>query len=237
MNENLKIEPWLINGWQSYGMFNEQPGIGLQVLWRPFGWLSVLGNQYFGADTLNTPTRKRVHTDDSVIVKYFEGEHSLLNKAAASLTTDLGCEWDGGVSCATQFFLGFMIYNRLWFLHDLFGLTVGGGAINNPGRYLVLLPPINGATAFSGTPYFTENPKNPFKAWDMQVTIDYMPRHFLTFRFEFNHRAASVPYFTGHGGVTPPGGNTGAPGSVVPGWSPDLVYTEDRFSLAMLVKL
>ena len=36
----------------------------------------------------------------------------------------------------------------------------------NPGRYLVLLPPINGATAFSGTPYFTENPGDQFKGWD-----------------------------------------------------------------------
>ncbi len=34
----------------------------------------------------------------------------------------------------------------------------GGGAITNPGRYLVLLPPIKGATAFSGSPYFTETP-------------------------------------------------------------------------------
>jgi hypothetical protein len=26
--EKLKIEPWLINGWQSYGRFNHRPGIG-----------------------------------------------------------------------------------------------------------------------------------------------------------------------------------------------------------------
>ena len=41
---------------------------------------------------------------------------------------------------------------------DAFTLTVGGGEITNPGRYLVLMPPINGATAASGTPYFSENP-------------------------------------------------------------------------------
>ena len=49
-----------------------------------------------------------------------------------------------------------MIYNRAWFARDLIGVTLGGGAMANPGRYLVLLPPINGATAVSGTPYFTE---------------------------------------------------------------------------------
>ncbi len=31
-NKNLKIEPWLINGWQSYGRFNNRPGLGFQIL-------------------------------------------------------------------------------------------------------------------------------------------------------------------------------------------------------------
>jgi hypothetical protein len=130
-----------------------------------------------------------------------------------------------------------MVYNRSWFHNDQFGLTLGGGAMSNPGRYLVLMPPINGATAFSGTPYFTENPGDQFKAWDVSATFDVMPNEFATFRFEFNHRAANVPYFAGLGGVTPPGGNTGALGSVVPDWSPDLRKTETRLNLALLVKM
>src|SRR5262245_56087746 len=36
-SDKLKIEPWLINGWQSYGKFNHAPGVGGQVLWRPNG--------------------------------------------------------------------------------------------------------------------------------------------------------------------------------------------------------
>src|SRR5262249_19738853 len=40
--EHLKIEPWVTNGWQSYGRFNNRPGLGFQILWRPNGWLSVL---------------------------------------------------------------------------------------------------------------------------------------------------------------------------------------------------
>jgi len=85
-----------------------------------------------------------------------------------------------------QSFLGFMVYNRLWFHKDSFGLTIGGGKINNPGRYLVLLPPINGATAASGTPYFTENPGDPYKAWDASGTFDWMPSQYITFRWEYN---------------------------------------------------
>jgi hypothetical protein len=101
----------------------------------------------------------------------------------------------------------------------------------------VLLPPINGATAFSGTPYFTENPGDQFKAWDTSITLDYMPDQYSTFRLEVNHREANVPYFAGPGGMTPPGGNTGPLGSVVPGFTPDLRKNETRLNLALLVKL
>jgi hypothetical protein len=253
----LKIEPWLINGWQSYGRFNNRLGVGGQILWRPNAWLSVVGNQYaLGADTLGVPGRIRYHTDDSVQVKYYDRPGAFLDRMAFTFTGDAGCEHGGNyvlgtaVACDTtgsklingvryfapkQSFLGFMAYNRWWFDKDLYAITIGGGKINNPGRYLVLLPPINGATAITGSPYFTENPGDPFKAWDMSLTFDYMPKQYVTFRSEYNHRAASVPYFSGPGGVTPPGGETGSPGVIVPGWAPDLVRDENRMTFAILV--
>jgi hypothetical protein len=236
-SDKLKIEPWLVNGWQSYGRFNSALGGGGQILWRPTGDWSIVSNNYYGKDTLNTPNRKRFHTDDSVSYKYYDAPEGSLSQGAVSLTIDGGCESGGGVSCSSQYFLGFMLYNRLWFAHDRFGLTVGGGAITNPGRYLVLMPPINGATAFSGTPYFTYNPGQEFKAWDAQVCGDYSPNRYVTFRLEYNYRHANVPYFAGSGGVTPPGGNQGLPGSNVPGWTPDLVNSESRMTLALLVRM
>ena len=236
-SDKLKIEPWIVNGWQSYGKFNSTPGIGLQVAWRPNGWLSLTANQYFGADTLGIPDRKRIHTDDSIQVKYLDDPKSFLSKAAFTVTVDAGCEFGGGVDCGDQYFLGFMAYNRFWFLKDQFAMTIGGGGITNPGRYLVLLPPINGATASSGTPYFSTSPGTDFKAWDGSLTFDWMPIQFFTFRVEYDHRHANVLYFSGQGGVTPPGGNQGAPGSTVPGWSPDLRHSEDRVTAAILVKI
>jgi len=261
--EHLKIEPWFTNGWQSYGRFNHRPGFGLQVLYRPNGWLSVLGNQYaFGEETLGVPGRVRYHTDDSVEIKYYDKPENFISKMAFSLTGDAGCEHGGGVSCyggskkgPKQSFLGFMLYNRTWFNRDKYALTLGGGKINNPGRYLVLIPPINGATAPSAainSPYFTENPGDPFKAWDASGTFDWMPSQYITFRWEFDHRAANVPYWSGSGGVTPPNGNNGNPtqfvcldGSSVPApascgtiglWTPDLKKIENRINLAILVK-
>lgn len=233
---HLKIEPWFINGWQSYGSANTRKGLGGQIKWTPRPWVNIISNNYgLGHDDLYIPNRGRIHTDNSIEVKYFDKPGQTLDKMAFSFTGDLGCEFGpstatlAGVSCfgdrkdalaqpsanfpqggidPKQSFIGYMLYNRMWFKKDTYGLTLGGGQINNPGRYLVLDPPINGETAPSAAinaPYFTGNPGDPFKAWDSSITFDYMPRQWLTFRWEYDYRHASVPYWTGHGGITPPG--------------------------------
>jgi Putative beta-barrel porin-2, OmpL-like. bbp2/Carboxypeptidase regulatory-like domain len=212
---HLKIEPWIINGWQSYASANSRKGLGGQIKWTPFPWLNIISNEYgLGHDDLYTPGRGRIHTDNSIEVKYYEHPDRKIDRMAFTFTGDLGCEFGAGVSCHNdshgnpkQSFIGYMLYNRMWFHKDLFGLTIGGGEINNPGRYLVLVPPINGETAASAalnSPYFTFNPGDPFKAWDTSVTFDIMPRQWVTWRFEGDYRHASVPYWSGSGGVTPP---------------------------------
>ena len=268
---HLKIEPWFINGWQAYGSANHSPGIGGQIKWTPKPWLNIISNNYgVGEDDLFISGRRRIHTDDSIEVKYFDKPEKTLDKMAFSLTGDLGCEYGHGVSCYTnkqggpkQSFIGFMVYNRFWFHRDLFAVTVGGGKINNPGRYLVLIPPINGETAITAatsSPYFTGNPGDPFKAWDSSITFDYMPKQYITFRAEYDYRHASVPYWSGAGGITPPGGNNGSPqfftcsngtssgqaslgaaettcgGGISSVWFPDLRKDESFIDLAIMVK-
>ena len=219
--DKLKIEPWIINGWQSYAKYNGHPGLGGQILWRPKPWVSLVFNNYgMGTDTLGVPGRSRIHTDDSIEVRYFnQPENSGLSKMAFSLTGDLGCEYGGSapgtvVSCHNnsnghpkQSFAGWMLYNRWWFNRDKYAFTLGGGKMDNPGRYLTLLPPINGATAVSGSPYFPAVPGSIYKAWDSTATFDYMPSQYITFRFETGYRHADVPYWSGRQGITPPGGN------------------------------
>jgi Putative beta-barrel porin-2, OmpL-like. bbp2/Carboxypeptidase regulatory-like domain len=221
---HLKIEPWIINGWQSYASANYRKGLGGQIRYTPFSWLLIISNNYgLGHDDLYVPNRARIHTDNSIEIKYYDKPQKTLDKMAFSFTGDLGCEFGGGVSCyhntaggPKQSFIGAMLYNRFWFHKDMFGLTLGGGAINNPGRYLVLIPPINGETAASAalnSPYFTFNPGDPFKAWDSSVTFDYMPREWITFRFEGDYRHANVPYWSGPKGITPPPFLGGTPGT------------------------
>src|SRR4029077_2222345 len=112
-NDKLKIEPWLINGWQSYGKFNHAPGIGGQFLYRPNAAVSMVFNNYWGTDTLGNPDRKRFHTDDSIQVRYYDDPDAAVSQAAFTFTFDGGCEYGGGVSChggtadaPSQFFLG-----------------------------------------------------------------------------------------------------------------------------------
>ena len=294
--QNLKIEPWLINGWQSYAKFNSKPGIGGQILWIPNDSLKLVFNSYsIGQDNLNCQTNnptgagtvdtlcqpqnggaanapagsfvgagkpidyskvKRIHEDDSVLVKYYDARGNGgagVSKMAFSYTVDIGCQYGGGITCTNgqnkDNFFGMMLYDRTWFHSDLYAVTIGGGFMNNPGRYLALTPPINGATAATGSPYFTQQPGQRLFQWDTQLNLQYMPKDWITWWTEATFRHSSVPYWTGSGGVTPPGGNNGSPGSCVGGgsdattgncsstdWFPDLRTREVVIGAGVLVK-
>src|SRR5580658_3367772 len=250
--QTLKIEPWLINGWQSYAKYNSHPGVGGQILWIPNDVFRLVLNSYsIGQDNLasgsglpanggnpnaaiglpnpngtyvNYANVTRVHEDDSIEWKYYDARDSAgtvagISKMATSFTWDVGCEYGGGVHCShgpnKENFIGAMLYDRTWFDHDLYAVTLGGGFMNNPGRYLALVPPINGATAVTGTPYFTENPGQKLYQWDTQLNFQYMPKTWITWWTETTFRHSDVPYWSGPGGVTPPGGNNGSPASFV----------------------
>jgi hypothetical protein len=258
--QNFKIEPWFINGWQSYAKYNGDLGLGGQILWIPNENLKLVFNSYglgddnntagntcagngkyvqgcenanavntsvplylstvIGAPNPNAPAINyahvhRIHEDDSILYRYYEshGKNGAgISKAAFTFTADIGCEYGGGVTCTNGVnkanFVGVMAYDRTWFDHDLYAITVGGGFYNNPGRYLALTPPIAGATAQTGTPYFTQNPGQKLYQWDTQLNFQYMPKDWITWWTEATFRHSDVPYWSGAGGVTPPSSNS-----------------------------
>ncbi len=265
-SDKLKIEPWLINGWQTYGKYNEAPGFGAQILYRPYEWLELLSNDYVGWDTQNNPGRTRFHSDNSIEVRYFNvpDQKGIFTRAAFSITGDIGGEnGDGvtpfgghhdatgtGASCTDgnpceQHFLSWMAYHRTWWMDGHLAFTFGGGMMNNPGRYLVL-PPTGVATPYQalstdgvaytapGQQAFSLNPGTTFNAWDFSAGFQWMPDELTTWGIEVNHRQADTNYFAGHGGVTSPDGyiTTALPA----GWRPDLVKSDDRVILSMLLR-
>lgn len=248
----VKLEGWLVNGWQSYGRFNRMPGVGVNVTWMPNDHLKMLTNDYYGADAAGIPDRKRFHSDNSVLLRYLHHPAaSGISQAACSLTGDLGFEKGGGVhgfdtkdpARPAQYFLSAMFYNRLWFYRNHFAWTIGGGVMKNPGRYLVLYPtgqasplpdPYNPAQTEGAFP-FSANPGDPFYGWDISSNIEWMPNQSISFKAEWVHRHASVPYFAGSGGVTSPTGYTFT--ALPTDWRPDLVHSESRVIFAVLFRL
>jgi hypothetical protein len=267
-SDKVKIEPWIINGWQSYAKFNELPGFGMQVLYRPTESISVLSNSYVGWDTQNSPGRLRFHSDNSATVSYYHDKNNrTLPRAAFSVTADVGGEIGDGVTAfgagsrfwnsapagqpggegncttatpCTQQFLSAMAYNRFWFFDGFLAWTAGVGVLHNPGRYLSLTPtgmasPMpQSLNVQAATAPFDTSPGTKFDAWDWSTGIQYMPNENITYDLEVNSRAANIPYFSGHGGVTSPDGYITTPSPA--GWRPDLVKTDLRIIAALLVR-
>lgn len=252
-NDHLKIEPWIINGWQSYGKLNSMPGFGGNITWTPSSFLKLITNNYFGTDAAGLPGRKRFHSDNSLLMRYYNVPSCRgISRAAFSITTDVGFETGEGVngfqlnksvSGPAQYFLSAMFYHRLWFYHNQIAWTFGGGCMTNPGRYLVLyptgeaspLPDPNNPTQTEGHFPFSASPGDSFSAWDCSSNIDFMPNQSFTFRIEAVYRHASINYFAGRGGVTSPNGYTTQP--LPADWRPDLVKSESRIILACLFRL
>jgi hypothetical protein len=254
--DRLKVELWLINGWQSYGKFNELPGFGYQLFYAPEEWIKLVFNGYVGTDTQGHPGRVRFHSDNSVLVRYQnQPGGNGLSRGALSFTFDWGFEQGEGVTAfrgsgtegnctdatpCEQNFLSAMVYNNLWFWQNRFSWLLGAGFIRNPGRYLVLVP--TGVAAAT----FDTNPGTRFVGWDASTNVSYYPSQNLTLRLELSYHHASVPYYAGSGGVTGPGGfkcgglnnpdgtiQTCAP----PGWAPDLVPDELKLIFAVLFRV
>ena len=234
--DRLKVELWLVNGWQTYAMFNEAPGIGYQIQWRPSENISILSSSYIGWDTPNNKHRMRFHSDNSIVLRYLnKPSNKFISKAAFSLTGDIGFENGGGVvpfkgnaTTPAQNFLSCMFYNRLWFgKSQQVAWTIGGGYINNPGRYLALLPAGNGVV--------TQNPGDLFEGWDASTGFQFMPNEYLTFGCEFVTRHSSIPYFSGPNGVTSVNG-WNAPIGNPSGFIADLVKSENRIIFSTILR-
>lgn len=252
VTKHLKIEPWIVNGWQSYASFNAMPGFGGNITWIPNSNFKILTNDYYGNDAGGNPDRKRFHSDNSALYRYYnKPDKKGISKAAFSLTSDFGFEKGGGVNGISKatpgnpqaYFFSVMFYNRLWFNKNKMAWTIGGGYMKNPSRYLVLYPPgqasplpdPNNPTKTEGLFPFSTDPKEQFEGWDCSTNFDWMPNQSMTFRIELVNRHASVPYFAGRGGVT---SQTGFSTSVLdPNWRPDLRKSETRVILVMLFRI
>jgi len=136
---------------------------------------------------------------------------------AFSVTADAGCGTaaesrdTGGKGAPEASVPGWMAYDRIWWGKDKYAVTLGGGKMNNPGRYLTLLPPINGADAISGSPLLHR------QSWGQGAHVgchDYFPLDAQTVHHVVAGSwipASDCAVLVGPRRDYAPGGNTGAP--------------------------
>jgi hypothetical protein len=207
--KTVKIEPWIMNGWQTYGKWNDTPSFGTQLRWSPSKAVTLVGNFYYGYDTKNVPDRARFHHDDSILVRYFnEPASSGLSKMAFSLNSHVGFEsgGDGLPGPSGAHMVGSSLVHRAWFYKDRLALSVRGELFSNPSRYLAQYPPPGLATGEGQN----------LRMWGLTTTFDVMPTDIFTLRAEFTHRRGDTRYFAGRSGTTSIDGFQGTPGDFTP---------------------
>ena len=194
INETLKIEPWLMNGWQSYGRPNPLPAIGLAVRYSPSEAVTLLANLYWAPTPQTSPIASASTTTTASY-----GATSTTQEAAASpgwpsaSTTTPASKPAAAAKPHRRAPLGTALAQRIWWYDDLFAATIRIEDLTNPSRYLAQTAPTALATA----------PGNDLLLAGATVSLSFMPRDFFELRLEAVYREASQPSFSGHAGVSP----------------------------------
>lgn len=245
-SKKFKTELWLMNGWQTYNTFNRRPAIGNSNYYRPNENLQLVANFYYGNDSrpgtdslaigrAAYPKVNRFHHDNSIVARYYhkdkKGPLRGITQAAFSLNTHYGFQsgTDAGgndVKAKNNYMFGSSLANRLWFNKNKLALTTRIGFVKNPSRYLSFNPSVVG---------FTDTDASKLTAKEVTGTFDMMPNDYVTFRVEYLHRSANVPYFAGPGGTTSPSGYADQP--LPANYVPDLRDYENRLIFAVNFRL
>ncbi len=233
----FKTELWLVNGWQSYNSFSKNIGLGNSNCFRPNENLQLVANFYYGNDSRsNTPelsTVRRFHHDNSVVFRYHHGTKSRINQAALSLNTHYGFQSGDGVKRKDNYMTGASLSHRLWFRQNKMAWTVRADYVTNPGGYLAFSPAVSGNVPNDYELAIASG--KSLKMGQLTTTFDIMPNDHFTFRIEFDHRDANIPYFAGSGGTTSQTGFSDVPPD--PSWKADLRKSENRIIAAVSFRL
>ena len=245
-SKKFKTELWVMNGWQTYNTFNKRPSIGNSNYYRPSENVQLVANFYYGNDSrpgtdsaaigrAAYPNINRFHHDNSIVARYYhkdkKGPLKGITQAAFSLNTHYGFQSGtdaagNAVKARDNFMVGTSFANRIWFAKNKLALTTRVGFVKNPSRYLSFNPSVVG---------FTDTDASKLTAKEATLTFDMMPSDYVTFRVEYLHRSANVPYFAGPGGTTSPNGYADQP--LPANWQPDLRDYENRLIFAVNFRL
>jgi hypothetical protein len=225
--QELKIELWVVNGWQTFGQWHEGRAGGYLWNWRPTGSLSLVNSVYVGQEAQGDPDSLRVYTDNDVQLRYFERSGAkLLRSMAISLVGDIGYERRGNAPSGG---MGGVTLTHRWDWTERWKSTLRGDFLYDQTQAISPKFPVGAAYPWKGT--------DPFIAAGLTATLDFWPSPWLLTRLEFSHRIGNQPLFTGPGGITGPGGVLPTSAAAAATFTPDLRWTDDRLLLNVTLRL
>lgn len=225
-SDRLKIELWVVNGWQTFGQWHEGRAGGYLWNWRPTSWLSIVNSVYAGQEAQADPRSLRVYSDNDLQVRYYHREGaSFLRSMAFSLVGDVGYE---SRSDAPSGPMGGMTLTHRWDWTERWKSSLRGDFLYDGTQAISPRFPVGAAYPWTG--------KNPFFASGLTATLDFWPSPWLLTRLEVAHRIANQPLFSGSGGITGPGGQLPS-ASTAGTFTPDLRTTDDRILFNVTLRL
>lgn len=228
LTQKLKLELWVVNGWQTFGSWQEGRAGGFLWNWRPSERLSIATAEYAGQEVPLDSKSSRWYSDNYALYQYYKSSSGLVRSVAAAAVVDVGYQYRSGGE-RDGFLTGESLSNRVEFKGDVM-LTVRGDYYYDRGQSLVTAFPV-------ASSYIRPFQDRPFSGGGFTTTLDYWPSPWTVFRLEYMHRAANIPFFSGHGGITGPAGIQPTTPAEAAGFTPDLRKSDDRIVVNVTLRL
>lgn len=230
-SQNVRIEAWLVNGWQTFGRWGSTLAGGYSVHGRPSENVALTHLAYAGQDQPSDPDAVRFYSDNSAMLRvWHDHNRRWFQSLAFALVGDLGYERRGPAAGTrglppSGIMAGAALSARIEWTRTLMSTLRGDVYYDASAAVVTPLPAVTGYTLPGNG-----SAENPF-AWlgaGLTATFDWRPSPWLLVRVEYAHRAANQPYFSGRGGITGPDGVPPVDDAARAAWRPDLRRTDDR---------
>jgi hypothetical protein len=213
--QDTKLELWLVNGWQTFGQWHESRAGGYQLNVRPSERLSINHSTYVGKDQAADPDAVRFYSDNFVQWQWLKNEG--VKSSAVAVVGDIGYERRSTSPSGPM--AGASISDRVE-LDDHWAACLRADIFYDKTQALVTQLPL-------GSVYQLPD-HGAFLGGGLTATIDFSPSAWLLLRAEYAHRWTSIPYLSGPGGITGPGGVMPANAAAAASFVPDLRKMDDR---------
>jgi len=181
LTSHLKLELWVVNGWQTYGQWQEAKSGGYLLNWRPTERFIIANVIYVGQTSPVDAGAIRYYTDNYAQLQYFKNPEGFVKSSALCLVADLG--YQARTLAPGGGMLGSSVTHRTE-VKGGWAVTLRADLFDDPTRAVTPQLP-------AGSPYTMPDGTKPFLGGGFTATLDYLPSPWLLARLEYAHRQAN----------------------------------------------